>query len=205
MAQAQSPFRTAEQKQEEREAKRMALLRAAVRMFNQRGFHATSLDEVAASLGVSKPTVYHYLGNKEQVLVECLTLGLDQLFAAADEAKSENGTGLERLRKFLRRYAEINMDDFGRCVILSGDETLSAEGAQKLRAMKRRVDHAMRALILEGVADGSIAPTDPKIMAFTLAGAINWPARWYNRDGSVSPEDMALKIVDSLTTGLAPR
>jgi len=203
--QATSPFRTAQQKQEDREAKRMALLRAAVRLFNQHGFHATSLDDVASSLGVSKPTIYHYLGNKEQVLVECLTIGLDQLFTAADQAQSETGTGLERLRRFLRRNVEVNMDDFGRCVILSGDDTLSPEGVKKLRAMKRRVDDALRAMIKEGVADGSIAPTDPKIMAFTLSGAVNWPARWYSHEGEISPEDMSRHIVDILTTGLAPR
>ncbi|MCC6827340.1 MAG: TetR family transcriptional regulator [Novosphingobium sp.] len=201
----QSPFRTALQKQEEREAKRAALLRTAVQMFNRRGFHATSLDDVAASLGVSKPTIYHYLGNKEQVLVECLTIGLDQLFTAADEVKGESGTGLERLRRFLCRYAEVIMDDFGRCVILSGDETLSPKGGRKLRAMKRQVDTALRTLIQEGIADGSIAPTDPKIMAFTLAGAVQWPARWYDPDGEIGPQDMSRRIAELLIAGLAPR
>lgn len=183
----------------------MALLRAAAQLFNQRGFHATSLDEVAASLGVSKPTIYHYLGNKEQVLIECLTIGLDQLFAAADEAQSDSGSGLERLQGFLRRNILVNMDDFGRCVILSGEEALSPESARKLRAMKRRVDEAVRRMIREGMADGSIAPVDPKIMAFTLAGAVNWPAKWYSHDGGTSPVDMARQIVAVLTAGLAPR
>jgi len=203
--QAPSPFRTAQQKQEEREAKRMAVLRAAAQLFNQRGYHATSLDEVAASLGVSKPTIYHYLGNKEQVLIECLTIGLDQLFAAADEAQADRGTGLERLQGFLRRNIQVNMDDFGRCVILSGEEGLSPESARKMRALKRRVDDAVRRMIREGIADGSIAPTDLKITAFTLAGAVNWPARWYNAEGEIGREEMSRRIVEILTVGLAPR
>ena len=70
-----SPFRTRAEKIEERAQKRDAVLTAALRMFNARGFHATSLDDVAASLGISKPTIYHYLGNKEQVLIECVTRG----------------------------------------------------------------------------------------------------------------------------------
>ena len=205
MKQAPSPFRTAQQKQEEREAKRMAVLRAAAQLFNQRGFHATSLDEVAASLGVSKPTIYHYLGNKEQVLIECLTIGLDQLFAAADEAQADRGTGLERLQGFMRRNIQVNMDDFGRCVILSGEEALSPESARKMRALKRRVDETLRTMIVEGINDGSIAPVDPKIMALTLAGAVNWPSRWYRHDGPIGPADMARQIVEVLTAGLAPR
>lgn len=205
MEQAQSPFRTVQQKQEERAAKRKALLIAAVRMFNERGFHATSLDDVAASLGISKPTIYHYLGNKERVLIECLTLGLEQLFSAADEAKTEKGTGLDRLRKFLCRNAEVNMDDFGRCVILSGDENLSPESVRKLRAMKRRVDDAMRALISEGIEDGSIAPVDPKVAAFALAGAVNWPARWFRAEGEMDAGQMAIQLIEFLIAGLATR
>src|SRR2546422_9897159 len=54
------PFRTPAERVAQREQKREAVLRAAVRMFNSQGFHATSLDDVAASLGVSKPTIYHY-------------------------------------------------------------------------------------------------------------------------------------------------
>ncbi|KQX17568.1 MULTISPECIES: TetR/AcrR family transcriptional regulator [unclassified Sphingomonas] len=200
-----SPFRTREQKAEERSAKRHALLIAAVRMFNERGFHATLLEDVAASLGVSKPTIYHYLGNKEQVLLECIALGIEEYHRAIEEAKALPGNGLDRLRHFLRGYAQANMADFGRCVIRTGPEPLSAEGARTLRERKRRIDAAMRAFIEEGLADGSIAPTDPKLLAFTLAGALNWPARWHVPGGALSAEELARRMVDMLTAGLAPR
>ena len=110
----QSPFRSPGDRIEERERKREAVLVAAVRMFNSRGFHATSLDDVAVSLGVTRPVVYHYLGNKDQVLFECVRRGLEQLQDAARKASNHPGNGLARLRAFLIRYAEINMDDFGR-------------------------------------------------------------------------------------------
>lgn len=199
-----SPFQSPEKRQAEREKKREAVLRAAVRMFNTRGFHATSLDDVAASLNISKPTIYHYLGNKEQVLLECVTRGVEMLQTAADGARRESGTGLDRLRHFLRRYAEINMDDFGRCVIRTGEEMLSPDGAARFRGLKSRIDQAMRASIAEGIADGSVAPADVRMMAFTLAGALNWPARWHSPEGSMSAESIAATMVDILTAGLAP-
>lgn len=80
-------------------------------MFNERGFHATSLDDVAASLGVTKPVIYHHLGNKDQVLLECVRVGLGQLRSAADESQRIDGSGLDRLTTFLRLYAEVTMDD----------------------------------------------------------------------------------------------
>ncbi|MET0364350.1 MAG: TetR/AcrR family transcriptional regulator, partial [Sphingobium sp.] len=108
-AAAPSPFRNKAERERERADKREAVLLAAVRMFNARGYHATSLDDVAASLGVSKPTIYHYLGNKEQVLVECVNRGLSMLREAADVASDGPGSGHDRLRDFLVRYACINM------------------------------------------------------------------------------------------------
>ena len=201
----QSPFRTQAERAVEREQKREAVLRAAVRMFNSQGFHATSLDDVAASLGVSKPTIYHYLGNKDQVLLECVTRGVEQLRAAADAAHAVPGTGFDRLRDFLTRYAEIIMDDFGRCVIRTADEQLTNESSARFRALKREIDKAMQALIAEGVADGSVAPTDVKLTSFTLAGALNWPARWHRHDGRLTPEEVASTMVDILMRGLAPR
>jgi AcrR family transcriptional regulator len=200
-----SPFRSATERQAEREQKREAVLRAAVRMFNAQGFHATSLDDVAASLGVSKPTIYHYLGNKDQVLFECVTRGVEQLRAAADEARAEPGAGLDRLRRFLRRYGEIIMDDFGRCVIRTADEQLSTESAARFRALKREIDKAMQGLISEGIADGSITPSDVTLTSFTLAGALNWAARWHKADGRLAAEEVAARMVDVLTQGLAPR
>ena len=200
-----SPFRTPEERKLEREQKREAVLLAAVRMFNAQGFHATSLDDVAASLGVSKPTIYHYLGNKDQVLLECVTRGVEQLRAAADAAHARPGTGLDRLRSFLVRYAELNMSDFGRCVIRTADEVLSPQSAARFRALKREVDKAMRGLIAEGAADGSIVAQDVRLTAFTLAGALNWPARWHQPDGEHSPGEVAAAMVDILTAGLAPR
>jgi AcrR family transcriptional regulator len=200
-----TPFRSPEQRLEERETKRQAVLRAAVRMFNEHGFHATSLEAVAASLGISKPTIYHYLGNKDQVLLECVSFGLEQLLQAADAARRQPGPGVERLRSFLRRYAQINMGDFGRCVIRTGEEALSPDSSRRFRELKRQIDLAMRKLIEEGIADGSIAPVDPKILAFTLAGALNWPARWYDAEGKLSAEDLSRQMVDMLTYGFAPR
>ena len=202
---ASSPFPSPEEKRAVRAAKREAVLRAAVQMFNERGFHQTSLDDVAARLGISKPTIYHYLGNKDQVLLECVKLGLGQLIAAAEEARQRPGTGAGRLIAFLERYAEVNMDDFGRCVIRTGDEALAPESRERFRELKRRIDTDLRGLIAEGLADGSLAPCDPKIAAFTIAGALNWPARWHDPTGSESPQDLARQMIDLLARGFLPR
>jgi AcrR family transcriptional regulator len=200
-----SPFPDSARREATRQAKRQAVLLAAVRMFNEHGFHATSLDDVAASLGITKPTIYHYLGTKDQVLFECVTIGLRQLLEAAQAARERPGTGADRLRIFLENYARVNMGDFGRCVIRTGDESLSPESAAKFRSLKREIDDALRAMIREAVADRSIAAVDERIAAFTFAGALNWPARWFRADGEESADAVARAMVKLLMEGCTPR
>ena len=200
-----SPFRSTRTNDGERREKRQALLVAAVRMFNERGFHATSLEDVAASLGVTKPVIYHHLGNKEQVLFECVRLGLAELSLGAEQAKATTGTGLDRLKTFLRSYAESVMGDFGKCVIRTGDELLSPQSRIDLRALKSEIDATLRSLIEEAVADGSANVSDVRLTAFTFAGALIWPARWFRPDGELGSRDMAHRLVEVLCNGIMPK
>ncbi|MFZ0500715.1 MAG: helix-turn-helix domain-containing protein, partial [Steroidobacteraceae bacterium] len=66
-----SPWRASRERLRDREIKRDAVIRAAARAFNRKGYHNTSLDDIAAALEVTKPTVYYYVSNKEQLLFEC--------------------------------------------------------------------------------------------------------------------------------------
>lgn len=202
---APPPFRRRTDPATDRERKREVVLLAAVRMFNARGFQATSLDDLAASLGVTKPTIYHYLGNKDQVLLECLRRGLEQLEAAAGEARAQPGTGLDRLRMFLCRYIEIGTTDFGRCSIRTDDSLLSADSAVQYRGLKRRIDTALRDLIAEAVADGSVDAGDPRITGYVLAGVVNWVGCWYRPGGTIDVPALARDMVDRLLLGLVPR
>jgi len=200
-----TPFGWERPTEQARDKKRAALLRAAVKLFNERGFHATSLDDVAASVGVTKPVIYHHLGNKDRVLFECVRIGLGQLREAADEALSLSGDGLVRLEAFLCRYAEIIMTDFGRCVIRTGEEALAPGNRAEFRKLKREVDSYLRQMIERAALDGSVTVPDVKVTALVIAGALNWSARWYQVDGPLTPSKMASALVRTIMAGITPR
>ena len=188
-----------------RELKRDAVLSAAARLFNQNGFHATSLDDVARALGVTKPTIYHYFANKDEIVFECTRRGLAAISAAAARAAETGGNGLERLRSLMTEYASVMTRDFGRCITLTSESDLSEASKAEFRRIKREVDQAVRAVVSEGMRDGSIAPGDAKIVTFTLTGALNWIARWFDENGPMSVEEVSRACVDTLVRGLAPR
>jgi len=119
---AESPWRTTRERGPQRDAKRDAVVRAAAKLFTTRGFKGTSLDDIAASLGVTKPTLYHYVANKEEILFACVQRGLDALRAGIDETRQSGVDGRERLRAVLRHFAAIVTSDFGLCVIRVGED-----------------------------------------------------------------------------------
>lgn len=194
-----------EDRERERREKREAVLHAAVRSFNEKGFHATSLDDVASALNVTKPTIYHYFASKDEILFECVRRGLDSIRRAAEAVESEGGGGLERLRRLMRDYAVVMTQDFGMCVTRTADHELSGESRAKFRALKREIDQTVRRVVEQGMADGSIARGDPRLVTFTLSGALNWIARWYDPDGRIGAGDIADAAVATLVDGLAPR
>lgn len=201
---AQSPWAKPEERKRERGHKRDAVLAAAVKSFNEIGFHATSLDDVAASLNVTKPTIYYYFATKDEILFECVQRGLESIRIAAEAVEAVNGTGLERLSALMRDYAVIMTRDFGMCVIRTADHELSPESRQKFRALKREIDQTIRRVVEAGMADGSIAEADVRLTTFAVTGALNWIAKWYDPSGELTAEEIASTIVEKLIDGLAP-
>jgi AcrR family transcriptional regulator len=202
---AASPWSRPLDRGQERAIKRDAVLRAAAQLFNEFGYHATSLAMVAERLQVTKPTLYYYIRNKEEILFECVRLGLELLRAAIDDAAASGGTVLDKLKAAMHEYAMIVTCDFGMCLIRVGEDPLAPASRKKLRRLKGELDHEFRALIEQGIAEGSLAPCDPKLAAFTLAGALSWIGRWYDPKGSLGAEDVAQHCTDLLLNGLSPR
>lgn len=198
-----SPWKRKGERGTEREVKRQAVLRAAAALFNEKGFHATSLDEVAERLYVTKPTVYRYVKNKDEILFECVRLGIETLHAAVERVGSSGGTALEKLIAAIRQYVTIVTMDFGMCLIRVGEDPLPPPSRRKLRRLKRQIDHEFRRLIAQGVEEGSLAPCDPKMAAFVLGGALSWIGRWYRPDGPFSPDEIAEHCIATLLNGLS--
>lgn len=200
-----SPWPTKDQRVRERKTKREAVLNVAVRLFNERGFHSTSLDDVARLLNVTKPTIYYYFANKDEILFACVRRGLEAIRAAAEPAGEGTTDGMTRLRAVMRNYALVMTEDFGKCVTRTADHELSDTSKTHFRALKREIDTMIRGVVEVGIADGSIAPGDPKTITFMIAGALNWIARWHEPGGEKTPQEIAEDAVAFLVRGLAPR
>jgi AcrR family transcriptional regulator len=200
-----SPWRASRERVREREVKREAVIRAAAHAFNRKGYHNTSLDDIAAALEVTKPTVYYYVQNKEQLLFECFVTGVEQIRAAFREVKQLEMPAREQLNAVLRHYGEAVASEFGWCMVRAEEQDLSPAMSGHITALKSEIDQGIRRLIREGIQDGSIHPCDPKMTAFALAGALNWIAHWYRENQSMTGAQIADAFVTIFENGLRPR
>ena len=200
-----SAWRAGRKRLRDHGVKRDAVVRTAARAFAERGFHNTSLDDIAKALDVTKPTIYYYVTNKEQLLFQCFVTGLEPIRTALRAVKSAQEPARERLNAVLRQYAQAVASDFGWCMVIAEHQDLSASMSEHIRAHKVEIDQGIRRLLREGVKDGSIQPCDVKMTAFALAGALNWIAHWYRANQGMTAAQIADAFVKIFEDGLRPR
>jgi AcrR family transcriptional regulator len=188
-----------------REAKRLSILSAAAKIFNERGYHNTAMADVAEAIGVSKPFLYYYLRDKEDILYECSRIATEQMHAMLADVRKAEVTGWQRIEMAFRGYAEIMTTDFGVCLIRnSAPGSLPSKSREKLWAGRRRLNKEIEVFIAQGIADGSIRTCDPKTLSFALFGAFNWMTIWYRSNGRLRPATIADNFLDIMARGVMP-
>jgi AcrR family transcriptional regulator len=200
-----SPWMPFESRRRARDEKREAVLRTAVQLFLEQGYHRATLNEVAERLNITKPALYNYFRGKEEILFECWMLGQERVDELIAEINAGGGTGLAKLRKLVRAYAEVMTTDYGASLVRFNPRDLTDKNSEIVRAAKKSIDRTFRSYIAEGIADGSIKPCDPKLSAFAIAGSLNWIGHWYQRGGAWSAEAIANEFAVQLTEGLAKK
>jgi AcrR family transcriptional regulator len=188
---------------EEARRKRQAVIAEAARAFGHRGFHNVSLDEVAIALNVSKPTLYNYIKSKHELLYECYNLALDFGDEVIREVMALEGTGLEKLSIFITRYIKMLTEQLGPAAVFYEFYSMLPSDREKIQKRRRGFDKIFRQLVSEGIADGSVAPCDPKLAVFWFMGSISGIPRWFDPNGELSGEEIANAFVAFLKNGIA--
>lgn len=189
---------------EQGDLKRFAILRKAAELFNERGFYETSLNELAKHLNVTKPSLYYYFKNKDDILLQILNQAAIEFTPAMTLAEQSGLCGLEKLKIFITQYTVAMTGVFGKCMVLSGLGPLEPSSRDELTPTFRLLDTFVRNLLEEGIQDGSIVPCDTKITGFSIFGAMHWLARWYRPGGELNAQEIADRMFTLFELGLKP-
>ena len=183
---------------------RDAVLTAAVQLFNERGYEATSMGDIAERLGITKSSIYHHVTGKAQLLEMAIVHALDGLFEAADRVKVMDAPAITRLEELVRASVLVLADRLEFVTLL-----LRVRGnsmVEKLAlARRRQFDAQVTALVKQAQADGDLrADVDPAVAARLLFGMVNSLTEWY-RPSRRNARAMAATVTALAFEGLRTR
>jgi AcrR family transcriptional regulator len=186
---------------------RPQIVDTARRMFREEGYRGTTLEMVAAELGVTRAALYHWVENKEKLLCEIHDEALDRLVERFQEIQEADLPPGEKLAQAIRNHLLTVADNLDAIAVFFQDEaSLPEEPARRIAKRKREYDHALEALVRAAQADGSIrADLDPRVTVEMLFGMCNCLYHWYDAAGRIRPQQLADQVLEMVFSGLRPR
>ena len=188
--------------QKKRRKRREEILHAALRAFRTKGYHATTLDDIADHLGVRKTALYHYFPDKETILYECHRESLSEIKRLLKEAQDLD-TATERLAHVIREHVRVMTDTLEGSPLAFEVPALSGRRQAQVIAERDRYERELRRIIDDGIERGEFRQVDSKLAAFAILGAINWIARWYQPEGPMQGSELGTEFADYLMGGLS--
>lgn len=179
-----------------------SLLQVAVKLFNERGYDGTSMEDLSRKLGITKSAIYHHVPSKEELLRLAVDRALDGLFAVADETAALEGPAIERLEHLVRGSVLVLADRLPFVTLL-----LRVRGNTKAEraalARRREFDHLVTDLVKQACAEGDVRPDlDPAVAARLLFGTVNSLIEWYRPRRDSPPTDLADAVCTMAFEGL---
>jgi AcrR family transcriptional regulator len=189
---------------EKRRRRRAEIRRAALRAFREKGYHATTLDDIALRIGVRKTALYHYFPDKQAILHECHREAGRELARILREARPL-APARERLAHVVREHVRVMTDTLEGSPLAFEVSAFSPERQRELMDARDAYERGVREIIEQGMREGEFRRQDAKVAVFVILGAINWIARWYRPGGSLSGDELGRLYAEQLVGGLARR
>ncbi len=184
---------------------RQEILRTAARLFQQRGYDATSMNDVAAALKLSKGGLYHHFQSKDEILFEIMNHAMEMTQDRVIAPVREIADPVERLRALIRLHLEVVLSPRDReiTVMLHENHPLPPGLRKRINQRKKEYVHFVESLIADvqraRAAKGAVSP---RAAAFALLGMINWIYQWYKPEGELHANNLIPQFTDLVFGGI---
>ena len=183
---------------------RQEILRTAARLFQQQGYDATSMNDVAAALKLSKGGLYHHFQSKDEILFDIMSHAMDITEERVINAARRVEGAEERLRTLIRLHIEVVLSPEDReiTVMLHENHPLPPTLRRKINGRKKDYVHFVENLVADVQRQrNSTSQVTPRAAAFALVGMINWIYQWYRPDGSLTGDALVRQYTDLFFRG----
>jgi TetR/AcrR family transcriptional regulator, cholesterol catabolism regulator len=176
----------------DRPAVEAKILLAAARLFAERGYGATSVDDIAREVRLHKSSLYHYIRGKRQLLFEALCQSLEIALQPLEAIAESDAPPYERLRRAVEAVVADMIDrPYSAAVFLRDRRFLTKPQVRHYIAMRDRYEAILRELIEEAVKRDGCTPLDASIATKALLGMCNWLVQWYSSARRLSAAEIA--------------
>jgi len=175
----------------------------AAHLFREKGYHATSMNEIARAVGLQKASLYYYVSSKEDLLFRTSQQGIVTLNRAVAEIVATNLPADEKLRRAIAAHVQVlcqNMDLMA--VFLRERRSLPVSLQREILAEGKRYEQMIQQILQEGMASGQFRSADVIMTSYAILGATNWLHQWFRMDGRLSPDQIATIFIDLFFLGL---
>jgi AcrR family transcriptional regulator len=180
------------------------LLAAATRLFRERGFHATSMQDLGAALGMNRGSLYHYIAGKDELLWLIVGRAFDLLDGRVVPILESGAPPLDRIRGAIHEHLRVAADHADELSLLQIElRALSPERRAWMIQRRDRYEGLWRTAIAEGIRDGSLRQFDVRLAAIGILSACNWFTQWFRPSGSLTVDELAEQFCDLFLEGLA--
>jgi TetR/AcrR family transcriptional regulator, cholesterol catabolism regulator len=193
-----------EPRQEIRPEPRQEILRAAARLFQQQGYDATSMNDVAAALKLSKGGLYHHFQSKDEILFHIMSHAMEITEERVVKVARRIEDVEERLRTLIRLHIQVVLSPEDReiTVMLHENHPLPPALRRKINGRKKDYLVFVENLIAEVQRKrNSQSPVTPRAAAFALAGMINWIYQWYKPGGPLTGDALVQQYTEIFFQG----
>lgn len=185
---------------------RADVLAAATKVFSERGYHGASMQDVADAAGMQKASLYHHVGQKEDLLFAIHELMIDELTALTLPVVSSSRSPAEKIRDVIAVALEfIAVHREGARVLLQDIGAVSGPRWDSVMAKRDIFEQLVEGVIADGTRTGHFAPTRPEIATRGILGMVNWCYTWFRPDGELSAREVADILASTAIDGLRSR
>ncbi len=199
----QSPRPTAARSKSKSGTRLEEVLHSAANIFFAKGFHATSIEDVARDVGMLKGSLYYYIKSKDDLLFQLLLAGIEDGDAFIAKQIDPRGDPVEQLERAIRAqidYIIQNKVPFG--LFLHEFDSLPGKRQHKLTAVMARYNNRFVELVQKGQKQGKLMEGEPWIIVNGMLGMCNWLYRWYDTDHVSDPEQIKQAFVEMIFRGI---
>jgi TetR/AcrR family transcriptional regulator, cholesterol catabolism regulator len=172
--------------------KELEIALAAVKLFEQKGYRATSVQDIADEVGLQKGSLYHYIQSKEDLLLQIAHQAITEFNTRLEDVLSQPISAKEKLALMIESHLQVSIANLQTTTVLLRETfALGEKPHQVIQDLTDRYLELLTSILEEGRRNGEFHIEDCKITALAILGSCNWMYRWYNPSGKLGSTELA--------------